>query len=114
MPMIVGDVIIDNSANESTKTGMAGSIYDALFISAQGSYVLPTKLPALINLKNEIGKMSKAIATGVVPYILDNLEARAVFTGGSDPGMQRDPAGSNDPCLGPVLDKTLFAKATLT
>lgn len=104
MAMIAGNVLIDSSGNESTKTGMAGDIYDQLILNAQGPPdLIPKNVAALITYKTELGKMSRAIATGVVGYIVANADVEIQT---SDSALQRDPDSSSD-TLGPSAKKTL-------
>ena len=114
MPLLAGDVSIDNQGVE-TKTGYAGELYDQLIVESNlvTADPLPTGPDGADGLRG-IAVVANAIAKTIMPHLIANLEVRAVFTGGSDPAMQRDPAGSNDDCLGPVFDKTLFAKAAVT
>lgn len=104
MPMIAGNVLIDSSGNESTKTGMAGDIYDQLILNAQGPPdVIPKNVLALIAYKTELGKMSRAIATGVVGHIVANADVEIQT---SDSALQRDDASTND-TLGPAAKRTI-------
>lgn len=122
MTMISGTVTIDQNGTPTKTAGsMAEAIYDELVKDLTTTDFHGNQKPTEIIAAEREGSANLAnrIAAAVVPYVLNNLEARAVITAANDSALQRTVTTGGacsiaTDCGPPSFDKTLFAKAVLT
>ena len=88
MAMLIGSVVVLDDGTTSTKTGLAGELYDAAIVQETPTWPNPASPPpgvtipsstwsvtasaAIVGLKKDYARDANAIATAVIAHITTN------------------------------------------
>lgn len=112
MAMTAGSVVVDDDGTTSTKTGLAGEIYDEFIdnystdvetLTGKDGQQIPDGASG-VAIRRGYAVQATRMATAIVTHITTNAKAAIETT---DSGLQRDADGANPDTLGPSAKKTL-------
>ncbi len=102
-----GEVNIDEETGDHTGDGMALALYEKQILLMDN--ILGTmSVEDQVNLKEGMADFCKALAEGIVPYLVSNTDVTVTITT-SDSALQRtpDPNNPNTNTQGPSANRTL-------
>lgn len=102
-----GEVNIDEETGDHTGDGMALALYEKQIVLMDG--IIDTmSVEDQVNLKEGLADFCKALAEGIVTYLVGNADVAVTITT-SDTGLQRtpDPNSPNTNTQGPSANRTL-------